>query len=146
MTGKEISSGERDFKAIYNRITENLWWASTELIDASHHMKTTVEIEVPGMKIINASIEFIRMPLSQCNEICGKAVKLSGIKMKDLGLKSSRLFLGNNGCSNVHLMLNIIRTGFLNYYHHSLINEGKMTMDEYNIMMRGNCIVHKLLE
>ncbi len=70
---------------------------------------------------------------------------LIGTEIKNLSSKVSHFFSESEGCSNLHLMFVISVSGFLNVYYHSMIDEGKMTIDEYNIMMKRNCIAHKSL-
>lgn len=140
---KKIVMQERNFKINYNQVNNDLWRASAEVIDDLHQIKTWLDISVPELKIKDAGIEFKNMPFDECKLICDKAKKLIGTKLKELGFKNFRLFLGKDGCPNVYLQFGLSGPGFNSIYHLNLVNQNKMSQDEYNILMKNDCIAHR---
>ncbi len=134
---------ERNFKMNYDKINDNLWKVSSELKDELHQIKAWLDISVPEFRVKDAGIEFVNMPFEECKLICGKAKKLIGVRVKELGFKIFRLFLGVNGCSNVYLLLGLSGPAFYSIYHLNLVNEEKMSQNEYNVLMRKDCVAHK---
>ena len=134
---------ERNFKVNYIRISDELWKATAELNDEIHHIRTWLDISVPELIVKDAGIEFINMPFVECKLVCEKAKKIIGTNVQKLGFKIYRLFLGKNGCPNVYLLFGLSGPGFNSIYHLNLINEGKISQHEYNVMMKKTCIAHK---
>ncbi len=134
---------ERNFKVNYFKISGNLWRAEAEVKDDLHQIKTWLEISILDFKIKDAGIEFIKMPFEECKLICEKAKKLIGTKVKDLGFKIFRTFLGINGCSNVYLLFGLSGPGFYNIYQLNMVNEGIISQNDYNLMMKKDCVAHK---
>jgi hypothetical protein len=141
-TVNEIALGDRSFEVHYDRIGEDLWRASAELIDEIHHIKTSLDIGVPDLKVRDARIELIGTPLRSCAGICGREKRLIGTKTEDLGFKVFRLFLGRGGCANVYLLFGLSGPGFLNVYYLNKVKEGTMTQEAYDTMMKNDCIAH----
>ena len=135
---------ERNFKVSYDRISENLWRASAELFDDIHQIKTWMEIQTPEFIVKNAGINFLKMPLDECEAVNLLAKKLIGVKVKDLGFKVFRTFLGSDGCANVYLLFGLSGPAFINVYYLNLVSEGKMTQTEYNKITKKDCLAHKL--
>jgi hypothetical protein len=142
---KDILLQERNFKVNYEQIGETLWRASSELSDEMHHIKTRLDIRVPAMLVEDAAVEFVRMPLGECGSVCRKAEKLIGTKVKDLGFKLFRTFLGSNGCSQLYLLFGLSGPGFSNIYELNRVKQGETSRDEYNTQMKKDCLAHKEL-
>ncbi len=134
---------ERNFKVKYDEINEKLWKSTAEVEDDLHHIKTWLEISVPDLIVKDAGIEFVKMPFEECNLIKEKAKKLIGTPVQKLGFKIYCLFLGDKGCANVYLLFSLSGPAFDNIYQLNLVSQNKMTQEQYNVLMKNDCIAHK---
>jgi hypothetical protein len=143
MTNHTTLLQERNFKVNYEQVSDSLWRTTAELTDEIHHIRTWLDISTPDLIVQDAGIEFIKMPFEECNLICEKAKKLVGTKAQKLGFKIFRLFLGSSGCPNVYLLFGISGPAFYSIYNLNLVNDCKMSQNDYNILMKKTCVAHK---
>jgi Protein of unknown function (DUF2889) len=140
----DLILSERNFKVNYIKSSETEWLATAELMDDLHQIYTWLKIETPSFIVKDAGIEFKKKPLEECSAICVAAKKLIGTNVSKLGFKLFRTFLGHNGCSQCYLLFGLAGPGFMNIYYLNQANSGKMSQDEYNFVMRKDCLAHVL--
>jgi Protein of unknown function (DUF2889) len=136
--------GTRQFQVNYSRLSETLWKAESELIDELHHIKTCLEISTDDEVVKKAEITFLRKPLVQCSQVELLAQKLVGTKVKDLGFKLFRTFLGKKGCSQAYLLFGLAGPGFTNVYDLNRVQDKLCLVEEYNLRMKNDCLAHKI--
>ncbi len=141
---------QRHFSVNYISVSETLWVASAELRDPQHDIETKLEVDIPSLRISQASIDFRKYPLKQCLEICGKAGELIGCAvLHELSPKLDELFSGPNGCPNVRHLFGISGPGLIYAYYPQMINEGKIRQEEWwNVVrneLKEDCLAHKRL-
>lgn len=144
----EISSpvlGERNFQVSYQELTDTLWKAIAELRDDLHHIKIWLEIKTPELIIQDAGVEFVKAPFQECSMVSAATKKLIGVKVKDLGFKLYRVFLGAKGCPNLYLLFSLAGPAFDSIYNLNLVAMNKQTEQEYNQLMKNDCVAHKAI-
>lgn len=141
----------RRFDVDFFEKDEASWLVVSHLTDDAHDITTTVEVGVPGMRILAADVEFARYPIDVCPMIERNVKRLVGLNLlKDYNMRSLMIMLGSKGCGNVMQILNTGLQSFVYEYYPHLIRIGKMSVAEWEkfsvTRLRKACLGHTLLE
>ena len=103
----------------------------SHLTDDAHDITTTVEVGVPGMRILAGTWQ-VRHPIDVCPMIERNVKRLVGLNLlKDYNMRSLMIMLGSKGCGNAMQILNTGLQSFVYEYYPHLIRIGKMSVAEW---------------
>ncbi len=146
----EKSLYSRNFEVNYYEVEDNIWRATSHLMDYQHDIQVIVDVSVPDMIILDARIELLRYPIKDCIFIKDKIKELIGVNIiSEFPSKCNELFCGEMGCGNVRMLLGISVPGVIYFYFPHQIKIGNMTENQWwdfcKEKLSNACIAHSLM-
>jgi len=139
----------RKFEVDYYAQSEHCWRVVSHLQDDVHDICASLEISVPEMEVLSASVEFGRYPLEDCPVVAAKMQGLIGANLfEDFSERMRQLFRGAEGCPNVLNLLSTSIPGLIYFYFPDQMKKGKMRPAEWQQLvttrLANDCLAHKL--
>jgi len=139
----------RKFEVDYYEQSEHSWRVVSHLQDDVHDIRASLEISVPEMVVLTASVEFERYPLEDCPAVAAKMQGLIGANLfEDFSDRMRQIFRGAEGCPNVMNLLSTSTPGLIYFYFPDQLKKGKMMPAEWQQLvatrLANDCLAHKL--
>ena len=140
----------RKFEVEYYEQDEHRWQVISRLNDDVHDIRAALEISVPEMVVLAASVEFVRYPLEECPAVAAQMQALVGANLfEDFSDRMRQLFRGAEGCPNVMNLLSTSTPGLIYFYFPDQMKTGKMRPEEWQKLvatrLAHDCLAHKLM-
>ena len=144
-------TAQRNFEVKYfeKEEDENIWIAVSHMMEESHDITLTLEIDMEKMVILSAKIVFDRYPLTACKKMEEKASQLAGMTIdSSFSRNAMKIFMGPEGCPNVMTLLTISVPGIMYYYYPYKIKTGAMTREGFFDILKAKeknaCLAHTI--